>query len=60
MQGIDDCPDVAVVQSKVVHCCVQVRIFLPTEQTVCAMLFCTGARRNVTQIAVFGLKILHM
>ena len=60
VQRIDDCPDVAVVQSKVVHCCVQVRIFLPTEQTVCAMLFCTGARRNVTQIAVFGLKILHM
>ena len=60
MQGIDDRPDVAVVQSKVVHCCVQVRIFLPTEQTVCAMLFRAGARSNVLEIAVFGLKILHM
>ena len=60
MQGIDDRPDVAVVRGQVVHRRSQLRIFLPTEQTVCAMLFRTGARCNIAQIAVFGLKILHM
>ena len=60
MQRVYDRPNVSVVRGQVVHRRSQIRIFLPTEQTVCAMLFCTGARRNVTQIAVFGLKILHM
>jgi len=60
MQGIDDRPDVAVVRGQVVHRHSQVRIFFSSKQTVCAMLFRAGARGNVTQIAVFGLKILHM
>ena len=60
MQGIDDRPDVAVVRGQVVHSRSQIRIFLPPEQAMCAMLFRTGARCNIAQIAVFGLKILHM
>ena len=60
MQGIDDRPDVAVVRGQVVHRRSQVCIIFSTEQAVRTMLFCAGARRNVTQIAVFGLKILHM
>ena len=60
MQGIDDRPDVAVVRSQVVHRRSQVRIFFSSKQTVCAMLFRAGARSNVLEIAVFGLKILHM
>ena len=60
MQGIDDRPDVAVVRGQVVHSRSQIRIFLPPEQTVRAMLFRAGARSNVLEIAVFGLKILHM
>ena len=60
MQGIDDRPDVAVVRGQVVHSRSQIRIFLPPEQAVRAMLFRAGARSNVLEIAVFGLKILHM
>ena len=60
MQGIDDRPDVAVVRGQVVHRRSQLRIFLPPEQAVRAMLFRAGARSNVLEIAVFGLKILHM
>ena len=60
MQGIDDRPDVAVVRGQVVHRRSQIRIFLPPEQAVRAMLFRAGARSNVLEIAVFGLKILHM
>ena len=60
MQGIDDRPDVAVVRGQIVHRRSQVCIIFSTEQTVCAMLFRAGARGNVLEIAVFGLKILHM
>ena len=60
MQGIDDRPDVAVVRGQIVHRRGQICIFLPTEQAVRAMLLCAGARGNIAQIAVFGLKILHM
>ena len=60
MQGIDDRPDVAVVRGQIVHRRSQVCVIFSTEQTVCAMLFRTGARCNVLEIAVFGLKILHM
>ena len=60
VQRVDDRPDVSVVRGQVVHRRSQIRIFLPTEQAVCAMLFCAGARCNVLEIAVFGLKILHM
>ena len=60
MQRVYDRPNVSVVRGQVVHRRSQIRIFLPTEQTVCAMLFRTGARCNIAQIAVFGLKILHM
>ena len=60
VQGIDDRPDVAVVRGQIVHRCSQVCIIFSTEQTVCAMLFRAGARSNVLEIAVFGLKILHM
>lgn len=42
MQGIDDRPDVAVVRSQVVHRRSQIRIFLPPEQAVRAMLFAPG------------------
>ena len=60
VQGIDDRPDVAVVRGQVVHCRVQVRIFFSPKQAVRAMLFRAGARGNVLEIAIFGLKILHM
>ena len=60
VQGIDDRPDVAVVRGQIVHRRGQLRIFLPPEQAVRAMLFSAGARSNVLEIAVFGLKILHM
>ncbi len=39
MKGIDDRPDVAVVRGQVVYRRSQLRIFLPPEQTVRAMLF---------------------
>ena len=60
VQGIDDRPDVAVVRAQIVHRRSQVCIIFSTEQAVCAMLFRAGARSNVLEIAVFGLKILHM
>ena len=60
MQGLDDRPDVAVVRGQVAHDRAQIRIFLPTEQTGRTMLFRAGARSNVLELAVFGLKILHM
>ena len=46
VQGIDDRPDVAVVRGQVVHSRSQIRIFLPPEQAVRAMLFRAGARSN--------------
>ena len=52
MQGIDDRPDVAVVRGQVVHRRSQLRIFLPPEQAVRAMLFRAGARGNVLKIAL--------
>ena len=60
MQRVYDRPNVSVVRGQVVHRRSQVRIFFSSKQTVCAMLFRTGARSNVLEIAVFGLKILHM
>ena len=60
MQGIDDRPDVAVVRGKVVHCCVQVRISSRPNRPCAPCFSAPGRVGNVTQIAVFGLKILHM
>ena len=60
MQRVYDRPNVSVVRGQVVHRRSQIRIFLPPEQAVRAMLFRAGARSNVLEIAVFGLKILHM
>ena len=60
MQRVYDRPNVSVVRGQVVHRRAQVCIILSTEQAVRAMLFRAGARSNVLEISVFGLKILHM